>query len=67
MRGNIILQELTYLYLSIFRSKYGDYKEYHTSLDDFNLVTKKGITGGAKVAINAIKILSNKYTKSTIL
>jgi len=38
------------------------------SLDDFNLVTKKGIIGGAKVAINAIKILSNKIIpKSTIL
>jgi len=53
---------------SIFRTKYGEYKEYHTSLDDFNLVTKKGISGGAKVAMNAIKILSKKIVpKNTIL
>ena len=45
---------------SIFRSKYGEYKEYHTSLDDFKLVTKKGILDGTKVAMNAIKILSKK-------
>ena len=53
---------------SIFRTKYGEYKEYHTSLDDFNLVTKKGISGGAVVAMNAIKILAKKIIpKSAIL
>ncbi len=45
---------------SIFRTKYGEYPEYHTSLDDFRLVTKSGIYGGFKVAKNAIKILINK-------
>jgi aminopeptidase-like protein len=45
---------------SIFRSKYGEYSEYHTSLDDFSLVTKKGIYGGFSVAKEAIKILLNK-------
>ena len=45
---------------SIFRSKYGKYKEYHTSLDNFDLVTLKGITGGFKVAKQAIINLSNK-------
>ena len=45
---------------SIMRSKYGKYKEYHTSLDDFNLVTEKGIHGGFKVAKEAINILMSK-------
>ena len=45
---------------SIFRSKYGEYPEYHTSLDDFNLVTIKGIKGGYKVAKKALEILLKK-------
>jgi len=44
---------------SIFKTKYGEYKEYHTSLDDFNLVTKKGIYSGFRVAKEAINILNN--------
>ena len=31
---------------SIFRTKYGEFPEYHTSLDNFNVVTLKGIKGG---------------------
>ena len=45
---------------SIFRSKYGCYAEYHTSLDNFNLVTLSGIKGGFNVAKTAIEILLNK-------
>ena len=53
---------------SIFRTKYGKYPEYHTSLDNFNLVTLKGITGGFKVAKTAIEILLKKIVpKNKIL
>ena len=45
---------------SIFRTKYGNYPEYHTSLDNFDIVTQKGIAGGFKIAKKAIEILQKK-------
>ena len=53
---------------SVFRTKYGEYPEYHTSLDDFNVVTQKGVNGGYQVVKKAINILLNKIIPiSTIL
>ena len=53
---------------SVFRTKYGEYKEYHTSLDNFDLVTKKGIRGGFNVVKKAIEIIqSKKFPKASIL
>jgi aminopeptidase-like protein len=53
---------------SIFRSKYGEYPEYHTSLDNFNLVTVKGCTGGFNVAKKSIEILLERiYPKCKIM
>ena len=45
---------------SVFRSKFGEYKEYHTSLDNFDLVTPKGIEGGFKIIKKTIEILQKK-------
>lgn len=45
---------------SIFRTKYGEYPEYHTSLDNFDVLTKKGLQGGFLVSKTAIKILLEK-------
>ena len=53
---------------SIFRTKYAEYPEYHTSLDDFKLVTTRGLMGGFKVAKKAINlILEQIYPKNKIL
>ena len=53
---------------SIFRTKYGEYPEYHTSLDDFNLVTIKGCQGGFNVAKRSIEILLERiYPKCKIV
>jgi aminopeptidase-like protein len=53
---------------SIFRTKYGEFPEYHTSLDNFNFVTLKGCIGGFNVARRSIEILLERiYPKCKIM
>ena len=53
---------------SIFRTKYYEYPEYHTSLDNFNLVTLKGCVGGFNVARKSIEILLERiYPRCKIM
>ena len=52
---------------SIFRTKYGEYKEYHSSFDNFDLVTLKGIKGGYNVARTAINKLQETIIPETNL
>nr|HEN5518479.1 DUF4910 domain-containing protein [Legionella pneumophila] len=54
---------------SIMRTKYGEYLEYHTSLDDLiNVVTPTGLEGGYNALKLAIEALEwNCYPKITVL
>jgi aminopeptidase-like protein len=48
----------------LMKSKFGEYPEYHTSLDNLKLVTKKGITDGFELIKAAIYTLeSNEIYK----
>ncbi len=53
---------------TITRSKYGEYPECHTSLDDLNLVTPLGLEGGFIALKKAIKIIEkNVYPRINVL
>ena len=55
-------------FTSVFRSKYHEYPEYHTSDDNFTIVTKKGINGSFKLVKTAIEIIQkNIYPLSKFL
>lgn len=54
--------------VSIMRSKYASYPEYHTSLDDMNLISPAGLFGGYLATKTAIDVLeANETLQTTVL
>ena len=53
---------------TIMRSKYGEYTEYHTSLDDLQFITPDGLNGGYVALKKSLEILElNCYPKVTVI
>ena len=43
------------------KSRYGSYSEYHTSLDNFQIVTEKGLNDSLQVLINIVDTFETGY------
>ena len=53
---------------SLMRSKYGEFPEYHTSLDNLDLISPVGLSGGLDMLKMAVNILeSNDYWRVKVL
>lgn len=50
---------------SVTKTKYGEFKEYHTSLDNLEFVTPKGLEDSLKLYINMVETLENNYKYKT--
>lgn len=46
---------------SVMRTKYGEYKEYHTSLDNLDYVSPKGLQGSYDIYTKIIDALENNF------
>jgi len=45
--------------VTLSRSKYGTYPEYHTSLDNLDVVTEEGLLGGYELVKDCINVIEN--------
>jgi aminopeptidase-like protein len=53
---------------SIMRTKYAEYPEYHTSLDNMSLISPEGLFGGYEMAKECIDLIESNYVyKNTVL
>mgnify|MGYP002879843211 FL=1 len=54
--------------ISLMRTRYGDYKEYHTSDDNLEFISPEGLQGGYEINLNFLKLveINKTYLSTTI-
>lgn len=51
--------------VDLMRTKYGHYKEYHTSKDDLSIISPKGLAGGYEMVKKVLETLENNEIYQT--
>lgn len=52
-------------FCTLCRTKFGEYPEYHTSLDDLSFISESGLQGGISVVKKCIQVIESNYTFKT--
>ena len=52
---------------SVMRSKYGTYKEYHTSEDNLNFISKEGLAGSLDIYKKIVNVIENNLKYKSVI
>ena len=52
---------------TISRSKYGEYPEYHSSLDNLDLISEEGLQGSVNIYLQVINIINDNYKPKPLI
>ena len=53
--------------VSIMKSKYGEYPEYHTSEDDLDFISPEGLEDSFRIHTECFEILENNFKYKTLI
>ena len=61
------MSKLKFTFITICRTRFGDFKEYHTSDDNLNLINDRNLNKSLKLILSIIHEIQNKIFENNKL